>query len=221
MPSLGTYSWGYDQIIAADPEVRGENSDGSPHAHAMCDAQASIDFFSIRVIGVMLGGKPSRERAMQTECKKLLVILNRNMRIMQVILTAALAMAGIGTIGAAESPGLASMGAEKDEWAKLEGQPVNMAPWAYAWRADRAVQEKPEAYFIPRRLERIDKVYRTASTALPPDQLKSLYYNMPDLLKRFPPPPKGRLQAGLLWTGGLSKYRVCAGTCGSAREERS
>ena len=45
---------------------------------------------------------------------------------------------------------------------KLAGQPVDIAPWTYAWRADRAVQEKPEAYFIPRRLDRIDKVYRTA-----------------------------------------------------------
>ena len=27
----------------------------------------------------------------------------------------------------------------------LQGQPVDIAPWAYAWRADRAVQEKPEA----------------------------------------------------------------------------
>jgi hypothetical protein len=35
---LGTYSWGYDQIIAADPAVRGKNPDGTPHAHAMCDA---------------------------------------------------------------------------------------------------------------------------------------------------------------------------------------
>src|SRR5437762_13882113 len=35
---LGTYSWGYDKIIAADPAVRGKNADGSPHAHAMCDA---------------------------------------------------------------------------------------------------------------------------------------------------------------------------------------
>jgi hypothetical protein len=100
------------------------------------------------------------------------------------------------------------MGAEKNEWAKPAGQPVDIAPWAYTWRADRTIQDQPEAYFIPRRLERIDKVYRTAATALPPDQLKSLYYNMPDLLKRLPPPPKGRLQAGLLWTGGLSKYRV-------------
>ena len=32
---------------------------------------------------------------------------------------------------------------------KLVGQPADLAPWAYAWRADRQVQEKPEAYFIP------------------------------------------------------------------------
>jgi hypothetical protein len=36
---LGTYSWGYDKIIAANPEVRGWNADGTPHPHAMCDAQ--------------------------------------------------------------------------------------------------------------------------------------------------------------------------------------
>jgi len=28
------------------------------------------------------------------------------------------------------------------------GQPVDLSPWAYTWRADRTVQEKPEAYFI-------------------------------------------------------------------------
>jgi hypothetical protein len=48
----------------------------------------------------------------------------------------------------------------------LQGQPVDIAPWAYAWRADLAVQEKPEACFIPRRLDRIDKVYRTALNQL-------------------------------------------------------
>jgi hypothetical protein len=90
----------------------------------------------------------------------------------------------------------------------LVGQPVDLGPWAYAWRGDRPVQAKPEAYFIPRRLGRIDKVYRTAAAALPPDQLKSLYYDMPDLLKPFPPAPQHKLAAGLLWTGGLSKYQV-------------
>lgn len=89
-----------------------------------------------------------------------------------------------------------------------QGTAVDLTPWAYVWRSDRAVQEQPEAYFIPRRLARIDKVYRTAATALPPDQLKSLYYNMPDLLTALPPAPKGQLQAALLWTGGVSNSRI-------------
>jgi len=90
----------------------------------------------------------------------------------------------------------------------LIGQPVDLAPWAYAWRADAAVQEKPEAYFIPHRLERIDKVYRTAKAALPEAELKSIYYDMPDLLATLPPAPASPLQAGLLWTGGVVDYRV-------------
>ncbi len=92
--------------------------------------------------------------------------------------------------------------------AELAGTPVDLAPWTYQWRADRDVQPQPEAYFIPRRLERLDRVYRTAHDALPPDQLKSIYYDMPDLLKVLPPKPRGRLQVGLLWTGGLNDYRV-------------
>ncbi len=116
------------------------------------------------------------------------------------------AVLGIGIAYAAESP--SSPPTAETELDKLVGQPVDIAPWAYAWRADLAVQEKPEAYFIPRRLERIDKVYRTAFTALPQEQLKSIYYDMPDLLKPLPAPPNGRLQAGLLWTGGLANYQV-------------
>jgi hypothetical protein len=92
---------------------------------------------------------------------------------------------------------------------KLADQPVDIAPWAYAWRANRAVQEKPEAYFIPRRLDRIDKVYRTAAKEMPPQELKSSNYaNQPDMLKPFPPQPTGRLLTGLLWTGGLHDYKV-------------
>ena len=90
----------------------------------------------------------------------------------------------------------------------LAGQPVDIAPWTYEWRADRAVQPNPEAYFIPRRLDRIDKVYRTAYDALPPDQLRSIYYDLTDMLKPLLPAPKGKLQAGLLWIGGLNDYRV-------------
>jgi len=88
------------------------------------------------------------------------------------------------------------------------GTPVDLTPWAYQWRADREVQPQAEANFIPRRLERLDRVYRTAHDALPPDQLKSIYYTMPDVLQQLPPPPKGRLQVGLLWTGGLAEYQV-------------
>ncbi len=125
-----------------------------------------------------------------------------------VAVLAVLDLAGLGAAFAAETPGLAAAALETTELEKLAGQAVDIAPWACAWRADRAVQEKPEAYFIPRRLERIDKVYRTAYNALPTDQLKSIYYDMPDLLKPLLPAPQGRLQAGLLWTGGISKYQV-------------
>ena len=55
-------------------------------------------------------------------------------------------------------------------WEDLAGQPVDIAPWTYAWRADRVVQEKPEAYFIPRRLARIDGQCRLcAADVLHPD----------------------------------------------------
>ncbi len=96
----------------------------------------------------------------------------------------------------------------RDELDELVGQSVDISPWAYAWRADREVQEKPEAYFIPRRLDRIDDVYRTAYYKMPQEQLKSLYYNMPDLITPLLPKPKGELLTGLLWSTRLSDYRV-------------
>ena len=52
---LGTYSWGYDQIIAADPEVRGKNPDGTPHAHAMCDAHPRSFEYVRKIIDFTLG----------------------------------------------------------------------------------------------------------------------------------------------------------------------
>jgi len=122
-------------------------------------------------------------------------------------MAAGLALVGSVAAGGRESPGRAPA-AEAAQLEKSAGQAVDIAPWSYSWRTDRAVQEKPEACFIPRRLARIDKVYRTAAAALPPDQLKSIYYDMPDLLRPLPPPPKGQLQAGLLWIGGLSQYQV-------------
>ena len=126
----------------------------------------------------------------------------------QLAAAATLLILAIGHASAADPPDRVSPSAASADLDRQVGQPVDIAPWAYSWRADLAVQEKPEAYFIPRRLDRIDKVYRTARTALPPQQLKSIYYDMPDLLRPLAPPPKGRLLAGLLWTGRLADYQV-------------
>ena len=89
-----------------------------------------------------------------------------------------------------------------------EGMQVDITPWTYEWRADRATQPKPEACFIPRRLDRLDKVYRTAYTSLSQQDLKSIYYDQTDLLNPLLPKPKYPLQVGLLWTGGLVDYHV-------------
>ena len=117
------------------------------------------------------------------------------------------AMLGLAAIWAACTIGCAGA-TETAQLDKLAGQPVDISPWAYAWRADRTVQEKPEAYFIPRRLQRIDNVYRTALDQMGLDQLKSKHYDMPDLITPLPPRPKGRLLAGVLWAVRLGDYRV-------------
>ena len=36
---LGLLTWGFDRIIAEDPETRGKDQEGKPHAHAMCGAK--------------------------------------------------------------------------------------------------------------------------------------------------------------------------------------
>ncbi|PWU18175.1 MAG: hypothetical protein C5B50_09720 [Verrucomicrobia bacterium] len=51
---LGTYSWGYDKIIEADPSVRGKNQDGSAHPHAMCDANPKSWGYVRRIIDFVL-----------------------------------------------------------------------------------------------------------------------------------------------------------------------
>ena len=133
--------------------------------------------------------------------------MNKRILLMEVL--AVLVMLGVGVASAAELPGFPPTVMGTAELNGLDGQAVNISPWAYTWRVDRTVQEKPEAYFIPRRLDRLDKVYRTAYAALSPDRLKSIAYeNQPDLLKPLLPQPTGRLQAGLLWTGRLHDYRV-------------
>jgi hypothetical protein len=125
-----------------------------------------------------------------------------------VLLFGALSTDGAGLTLAADRTGAAPAAIDEAALDNLQGQPVDLAAWAYAWRADAAVQEKPEAYFIPRRLERIDKVYRTALAQVGAAALKSLYYDMPDLLTPLPPKPRGRLLAGLLWSVRLADYRV-------------
>ncbi|MCX6359424.1 MAG: hypothetical protein NT029_06455 [Armatimonadetes bacterium] len=116
----------------------------------------------------------------------------------------------ISALGACVAFGAGGGMREGAEWtdASKAGAAVDLAPWTYAWRADLKAQPRPEAEFIPRRLERQDRIYRTAKDVLPPDQLKSIYYNMPDLLQRLPPKPAGALRTGLLWTGGLNDFAV-------------
>ena len=89
------------------------------------------------------------------------------------------------------------------------GGRVDLSPWAYVWRADRKVQEKPEADFIPHRLKRIDGIYRTHLRVLGEEQAKTLCYkNQPDMLEKFLPKPENPLSAALLWTGGITDYVV-------------
>lgn len=52
---FGTYSWGYDAIIAADPEVRGKNADGTPHPHAMCGAKPKSFEYVKKILDTVLG----------------------------------------------------------------------------------------------------------------------------------------------------------------------
>jgi hypothetical protein len=55
MLGMGTYSWGYDRIIEANPEVRGKNPDGSPHPHAMCDAHPKSFEYVTKILDLVLG----------------------------------------------------------------------------------------------------------------------------------------------------------------------
>jgi hypothetical protein len=90
---------------------------------------------------------------------------------------------------------------------QLVGQPVDMAPWAYAWRADREVQEKPEAYFIPRRLKRFDEVYRTIAsrpTETVTDKKRVEDFKTLGIL----PAPKGGLQSALLWLAPVPTEKI-------------
>ena len=84
---------------------------------------------------------------------------------------------------------------------QMVGQPADLSAWAYAWRADLKVQAKPEAYFIPRRLERLDKIYRndTKINAGRGTELR---------LKTMPPAPKGILHSALMWETRVPWTRI-------------
>ena len=88
------------------------------------------------------------------------------------------------------------------------GCAVDLIPWSYLWRRDRAVQEKPEADLILRRLRRLDAVYRTALPTLGAEMAKSPFYKQDDILTPQLPPPKNPILTGALWVGGIKDYGV-------------
>jgi hypothetical protein len=52
---LGLFTWGFDEIIRRDPEVRGKDRSGKPHAHAMCGAKEKAWKYVERLIDTALG----------------------------------------------------------------------------------------------------------------------------------------------------------------------
>jgi hypothetical protein len=129
-------------------------------------------------------------------------------------------MKQVCAIGLILSLGIVSgIGAEgKPAPTELVGQPAELSAWAFGYRADLKVQEKPEASFVLRRLERLDQTYRPVS----------LWLSQPSELQRFPkprylsllshrkvgelgamlPPPAGVLQSALLWEGRMQLNRL-------------
>ncbi|MBE5765853.1 MAG: hypothetical protein E7335_01570 [Clostridiales bacterium] len=88
------------------------------------------------------------------------------------------------------------------------GTPVDLAPWSYIWRSDKAVQDKPEADFIPRRIKRQDEVYRTLVPTLGKKAASHFYPDQTDCLKEQLPPAKGKLLTGALWVGNIEEYEI-------------
>ena len=111
-------------------------------------------------------------------------------------------------VDAEQQPGLHS----------LAGQPAELSAWAYTYRADREVQEKPEACFVLRRLERLDQAYRPVSLWLSQESEKRRARKPPhpgllshkDVGELGPmlPPPEGVLQSALLWEGRMQLDRL-------------
>ena len=117
---------------------------------------------------------------------------------------------------------ITSVGAvAKPDLAKLVAQPAELSAWAYAYRSDLKVQEKPEAYFVLRRLERLDRAYRPVSLLLSQGNTKKgvpwpkqegdwqllpkkEVWERGELL----PAPNGILTSALLWEGRMHLNRV-------------
>ena len=103
----------------------------------------------------------------------------------------------------------------------LVGQPAELSAWAYAYRANLKVQAKPEAAFILRRLDRLDRVYRPVSLLLSQGNgkkglpwprrvgdwqllAKKDIWDRGELL----PAPAGVLRSALLWEGRMRLNRI-------------
>jgi hypothetical protein len=104
---------------------------------------------------------------------------------------------------------------------QLVGQPAELSAWAYAYRADLPVQAKPEACFVRRRLERLDRAYRPVSLLLsqgiarkpapaPKHDGGWLLLSKKEVGERggLLPAPNGVLQSALLWEGRMQLNRV-------------
>ena len=92
--------------------------------------------------------------------------------------------------------------------APMLGAAVDLIPWSYVYRCDRDVQEKPEADLIPRRLRRLDAVYRTVLEKYGAEAVKSPFYKQDDILTPQLPAPQNPLLTGALWVGGIKDYGV-------------
>ena len=52
---MGLFSWGYDEIIKADPEVQGRSASGQPLAHVMCGAKEKAWRYVEKILDLALG----------------------------------------------------------------------------------------------------------------------------------------------------------------------
>ena len=94
---------------------------------------------------------------------------------------------------------IADAGADSQAPDELVGQPAELSAWAYAYRANLPVQDKPEACFVLRRLDRLDRVYRPVNLLISQNDPQN---------RTLPPAPRGVLQSALLWEGRVLINRL-------------